>query len=51
MEELIAHYDDTKRNTIFRKLINLNQKGLFGEHIEDFQRVNIKVTDIRKESY
>ena len=46
MEEMIAHYEDIKRNTIFRQLINIKQKGLVGEHIEDFQKLNIRVTDI-----
>ncbi len=49
MEELIAHYEDTKRNTFFIQLINLKQKGSVAEHIDDFQRENIKVTDIPKE--
>ena len=43
---MIAHYEDTKRNTFFSQLINLKQKGLVGEHIEDFQKLNIRVTDI-----
>ena len=45
-KEMIAHYEDTKRNTFFRQLINLKQKGLVVEHIEDFQKLNIRVTDI-----
>ena len=49
MEEMIAHYEDTKRNTFFCQLINLKQKGLVGEHIEDFQKLNIRVTDIPEE--
>ena len=49
MEEMIAHYEDTKRNTFFSQLINLKQKGLMGEHIEDFQKLNIRVTDIPEE--
>ena len=27
MKEMIAHYEDTKRNTFFSQLINLKQKG------------------------
>ena len=46
MEEMIAHYEDTKRNTFFIQLINLKQKGSVGENIEDFQKLNIRVTDI-----
>jgi hypothetical protein len=45
-EEMIAHYEDTRSNTVFSQLINLKQKGLVTEHIENFRRLNIKVTDI-----
>ena len=43
MEEMIAHYEDAKRNTFFSQLINLNQKGSVVEHNEDFQKLNIRV--------
>ena len=46
MEEMIAHYEDTESNTFFSQLINLKQKGSVVEHIEDFQKLNIRVTDI-----
>ena len=46
---MIAHYEDTKRNTFFSQLINLKQKGSVVEHIEDFQKLNIRVTDIPEE--
>jgi hypothetical protein len=46
---MIAHYEDTMSNTFFRQLINLKQKGSVTEHIENFQRLNIKVTDIPDE--
>ena len=46
---MIAHYEDTKSNTFFSQLINLKQKGLVGEHIEDFQKLNIRITDIPEE--
>ena len=49
MEEMIAHYEDTKSNTFFNQLINLKQKGSMAEHIEDFQKLNIRVTDILEE--
>ena len=49
MEEMIAHYKDTKRNTLFSQLINLKQMGSMVEHIEDFQKLNIRVTDIPEE--
>ena len=48
-EEIIAHYEDTKRNTFFSQLINLKQKGLVAEHIEDFQKLNMRVTNIPEE--
>ena len=37
MEEMIACYENTKRNIFFSQLINLKQKGSMAEHIEDFQ--------------
>jgi hypothetical protein len=49
MDEMIAHYEDTRSNTFFSQLINLKQKGSVTEHIENFQRSNIKVTDIPNE--
>jgi hypothetical protein len=48
MEEMIAHYEDTRSNT-FSQLINLKQKGSVTVHIENFQILNIKVTDIPDE--
>jgi hypothetical protein len=49
MEEMIEHYEDTRSNTFFSQLINIKQKGLVTEHIENFQRLNIKVIDISNE--
>ena len=46
---MIAHYEDTKRNTFFIQLINLKQKGLVVEHIEEFQKLNIRVADTPEE--
>ena len=46
---MIAHYEDTKRNTFFIQLLNLKQKGSVVEHIKDFQKLNIRVTDIPAE--
>ena len=46
---MIAHYEDTKRNTFFIQLINLKKKGSVVEHIEDFQKLNIRVIDIPEE--
>ena len=45
-DEMITHYEDTKRNLFFSQLINLKQKGSMMEHIEDFQKLNIRVKDI-----
>jgi hypothetical protein len=50
MKEMIAHYDDTRRNTFFIQFINIKQKGSVAEHIEKFQRLNIKVTNIPYEN-
>ena len=46
MEEMISHYEDIQRNTFFSQLINLTQKWLMAEHIEDFQKSNIRENDI-----
>ena len=46
---MIENYEDRKRNTFFSQLINLKQKGLVGQHIEDFQKMTIRVTDIPEE--
>jgi hypothetical protein len=43
---MIAHYEDTRSNTFFCQLINLKQKGSVTKHIENFQRLNIKETNI-----
>jgi len=45
-EEMIAHYEDTKRNTFFSQFINLKQKDSMAEHIVNFQKLNIRVNDI-----
>lgn len=49
MEEMIAHYEYTKRNTFFSELINLKQKSSIAENIEDFQNLSIRVTNIPEE--
>jgi uncharacterized protein YlaN (UPF0358 family) len=48
-EEMITNYEHTRRNTFFRQLINIKQKGSVTEHIVNFQRLNIKVTNIQDE--
>ena len=47
---MIAHYEDTRSNTFFSQLINLKPKGSVSEHIENFHRLNIKVTNILDEN-
>ena len=49
MEEMITQYEYTKRNTFFSQLINLKQNGSMAEHIEDFQKLNIRIIDIPEE--
>ena len=46
---MIEHYEDKNSNTFFGQLINLKQKGSVAKHIEDFQKLNIRVTDILEE--
>ena len=48
-EEMIAYYEDIRSNTCFSNLLNLKKKGSITEHIDNFQRLNIKVTDIPNE--
>jgi hypothetical protein len=50
IEEMEAHYEDTRSNTFFIQLINFKQKGSVTEHIENFQRLNINITDIPYEN-
>jgi hypothetical protein len=49
MEEMTTHYEDTRSNTFFSQLINLKQKGSVIKNIENFQRLNIKITYIPDE--
>eukprot|EP00253_Pinus_taeda_P002770 PITA_02770 len=44
-----AHYEDTKSNTFFSQLTNIKQKGSMEKHIEDFQKLTIRVNDILEE--
>ena len=46
IEEMMGHYEDTNRNTFFSQLIILKQKCSMAEHIEDFQKLNIRINDI-----
>ena len=45
-EELIAYHDDVKRNSFFTQLINLRKNGLVIEHIQQFQKLGLKVEGI-----
>ena len=48
-EELTTHYEDTKSKTFLSQLISLKQKGSIMEHIEEFQKLNIRVKNIPEE--
>ena len=45
-EELIAYHDDVKSNSFFTQLINLRQKGPVIEHIQQFQKLSLRVEGI-----
>ena len=42
-EELIAYPDDVKSNSLFTQFINLKQKGPVIEHIQQFQKLSVRV--------
>jgi hypothetical protein len=46
MDELIAHYGDIKKNTFFSQLINIRQIGPITEHIQQFQKLSLRVNNI-----
>jgi hypothetical protein len=46
---MITHSEDTRSNTFFIQLINLKKKGSVIEHIENFQILTIKITNIPNE--
>ena len=41
-DKLISYHDD-KNNTFFIKLVNLKQKGIVAEHIQQFQKLSLRV--------
>ena len=45
MEDLISYHDD-KNSTFFIQLVNLKQKGLVVEHIQQFQKLSLRVKNI-----
>jgi hypothetical protein len=47
---LISHYRDIRRNTFFSQLINLQKKGPITEHIEQFQKISIRVKKITEDN-
>ena len=50
MEELITHYEDPKSNTLFSHLRSLMKIGSVIEHIQNFQRLSLKVETIPDEN-
>ena len=46
IKELIAYHDDVKRNSFFTQLINLWKKGSVIEHIQQFQKLSLRVEGI-----
>jgi hypothetical protein len=49
-DELISHYGDIKRNTLFNPLINLQQRGPIIEHIQQFQKLILGVKNILEDN-
>jgi hypothetical protein len=49
--ELISHYGDIKRKTLFIQLINLLQKGPITEHIQQFQKLSLRVKNIPEDNF
>ena len=45
-EELITYHDDVRINSLFTRLINLRKKGLVIEHIQQFQKLSLRVEGI-----
>ena len=45
-EELIAYHDDVKSIFFFTQLINLRKKGVVIEHIQQFQKLSLRVEGI-----
>jgi hypothetical protein len=48
-EELIS-YHDCMNNTFFRQLVNLKKNGLVVEHIQQFQKLGLRVKNIPNEN-
>ena len=45
-EELIAYHHYVKNNYLFTQLINLNKKGLLIKHIQQFQKLSLRVDGV-----
>ena len=43
---MISYHDDIKSNYLFTQLINLRQKGLVREHLQQFQKSSLGVDGI-----
>ena len=43
---MISYHDDVKRNSFYIQLLNLRPKGLVSEHIQQFQKLSLKVEGI-----
>ena len=47
---MIAHYGDINNSTFFSQLVNLKQKGLVTEHIQQFQQPSLRVKNISEDN-
>jgi hypothetical protein len=47
---LRSHYGDIKSNTLFSQLINLRQKVPITKHIQQFQKLSLRVNNIPKDN-
>jgi hypothetical protein len=49
-DELISHYGYIKSSTLFSQLINLWKKGPITEHIQQFQRLSLRIKKILEDN-
>jgi hypothetical protein len=50
MDELLTHCEDIKNNTFFSQLINLSQRGPITKHIQQFQKLSLRVNNISEDN-
>ena len=50
IDELIEHYGDIKRNTLFNQLIYLRQRGILIDHIKETKKLSIQVKNILEDN-